>query len=547
MTATKQTIREAYKAIKNTHGTVAHVLEYKEPGEAEFTPICNIGDVVIGYYACADSYTGRRRAHAYLTGKAAATALKDNKSYFDYRAGTSYRIGRYQVSQELADEALANDTWKAREAARFADGTYTPLPWANEAWFKDKNDLYGHFAHVSTEEPGMIAYTVDNTNGRANRKTRVKPGKFLRDYYYDLQYQPRVETGAVNVHGIKTTVCALEHAARTFTLTYGTPEKLCFDSTPEGITNIYKRGPESCMSHKDSNYKCEGHPTRIYGAGDLSIAWTEDHKGHITARALVWPDKKLTGRIYGDFTSLQAALTDEGYAESDNYALEGARLLKIADGNGYVMPYLDGRCTYHQGADQAYFILGRDPLNKARSMEAGYTHGLSYDVENEDEDEDEDGYQYDYTCEHCDEGPNETYTVLVPSRRNGTHEQIWCESCMSNHTFECTESGDTYANTVPHVTIVSGDTVASCNLDNYFCCAIDGEYYHNDDSAGSYEDEDTVADCNTDALVMDHSTSIWWRAEKLPADATNADGELYQQLADETNDTDETLEAQAAA
>ena len=98
-----------------------------------------------------------------------------------------------------------------------------------------------------------------------------------------------------------------------------------------------------------ADYYAERNPAGQYGAGDLAIAYLENEDGYVIARTLVWPDKKIYARIYGDEDeNLAIALASQGYLY-DSLGFTGARLLKEwGEGEfedeyceGWLCPYLD--------------------------------------------------------------------------------------------------------------------------------------------------------------------------------------------------------------
>src|SRR5690606_7560176 len=110
-------------------------------------------------------------------------------------------------------------------------------------------------------------------------------------------------------------------------------------ATPDDIENVYLKGPNSCMSHDLSEFSSPEHPTRVYGDSDLQVAYIVNSSGNISARVLVWPEKKLYGRIYGDEDRMSDMLEEAGYERGD---LDGARIRRIPiRDRQYVMPYLD--------------------------------------------------------------------------------------------------------------------------------------------------------------------------------------------------------------
>src|SRR5690606_37817316 len=106
-----------------------------------------------------------------------------------------------------------------------------------------------------------------------------------------------------------------------------------------------ENGPRSCMSHDRGAYNSSVHPTYVYGASDLAIAYLVNKRGRVSARALVWPERKIYGQIYGDTWRIEPALRDAGHTIADHtwaWSFERARLLRIDDRPGvFVAPYVD--------------------------------------------------------------------------------------------------------------------------------------------------------------------------------------------------------------
>jgi hypothetical protein len=287
--------------------------------------------------------------------------------------------------------------WRARERQRLADGTYQPLPncvlsywlWGNAEAQRIMKD---HFAHVSLEDGAKIAFTEDDEKGAADRQTRMTFGRYLTRYFSDIACQSEIRDLATRF-------------ASEF-------EKLDlnFARTPDEIEHVYTHGPSSCMSHAASAFSARVHPARVYGAGDLAIAYLQLSDESITARALVWPAKQIYARIYGDECRLGRLLDDAGYSEGEDYEFEGAKLLKIEHGSGWVMPYLDV-CggVDHSGA---HFKLSRHG-----DIDCQTTNGVVN--------------AHYATCDHCGDG------IEDEDDANGVDGETWCDHCTERHTFYC--------------------------------------------------------------------------------------------------------------
>ncbi len=423
-------IKKAYAEATNTYGHQGCIIEKREENDKSpeaWVPMERYGSTYFGDIQVPDRYYTSDMIWVnllyYPDGQEAATFANYLK---ESNRGFTFRIKRYKLPQDAAEQVEAANTWKAREASRFTDGTYTPLPFAQEEWFKEEHGKLNHFAHVSTEDKGKIAYTRDHASGVRNIKTRVSVGRYLQEYFsHVLSFEPRKETGGTNTAGEKITVDALQWYVKNFNNQYGGGTTLKFASTRDDIAEVYENGPSSCMSYPAGDYSCDPvHPTEVYAAGDLQLAYLEDEAedGRITARALVWPERKAVGRIYGDVLALSAALEEAGYSREDACSLNGARLLKIPHNNGYVMPFIDGAGNYGPHAtDPDYFQIGGRKC-------ATYTSGIDH----EDSE----------SCSHCGEYAGELSTVYV--NRYGDAE-YWCECCVETRTFYCEESNERYA------------------------------------------------------------------------------------------------------
>lgn len=217
-------------------------------------------------------------------------------------------------------------TWRQREEVRLFGGTYTQLPWDLASWTN-------HYAHVSAVDPNMIAFTENDEKGERDIQTRMRPGRYLAKYYPTLTPQ-QVEA---YVHWFRTgqQPPPPDHGPLTITRDF------------VGVYNL-PGGPGSCMAGKDC--------VRVYDAGDLQIAHVAHH-----SRAIVWPDRKVWGRVYAHTVDgerdLTCKLRDLGYKpiEESDEGFNGARILKIEEHGTFVMPYVD-RCY---GVDDAgdHFVL----------------------------------------------------------------------------------------------------------------------------------------------------------------------------------------------
>jgi hypothetical protein len=333
---------------------------------------------------------------------AALTAEALNESYRHDGIAERVRVARAV--------AAVDDSWKLREQARLDNGTYKRLPWASCEWV-----IADHFAHVSEVDDTLIAYTRDAVHGAADRQLRVRPGRYLEQHYRNVLSQDDIR-----------------HWCAVFDREQGRGE-LLFADTADEIQSVYESGPKSCMSESAADYDSKIHPTRVYAAGDLGVAYMKDEE-RVTARALVWAERKIYGRMYGDENRLEALLKEAGFERGDDARdWEGARLLRIQQDHRFVAPYLDHPMD-SVSDDGTHLIVSSYGYICCRD-----TEGLSEPV---------------CTCDYCGEAMNQDESYSV-------RDEQWCEDCVNNHCFYC----------------------RGCE-----------EYCHNDNYAGRRNDNDALCD-----------------------------------------------------
>lgn len=234
-----------------------------------------------------------------------------------------------------------------------------------------------HFLHVSSKSNGenfLVSYTENNLKGEKNlQKSGQRVGRYLEEFYKNLGSTKIAEIGAA---------IQAKYDTGGFRIAM----------TSEDIERVYTRSERegsasSCMSHgRDSylpcaRYSVDVHPTSIYGAGDVGVAYIESEKGRIQARCLVWPEKKIYVSFYGSGADkLRQMLNQAGYRSG---SLSGARVKKIPvkasdrSGMSFVATYMDeGSSFYLNPSDPDYMILGRGLDSKYGPSGTGSSNGL---------------------------------------------------------------------------------------------------------------------------------------------------------------------------
>lgn len=302
---------------------------------------------------------------------------------------------RYMVKR--THKEVDNPDWKKWMQFRFESGEYEPTPWNTEDWYQPFADR--HFLHLSKEDPCKVAFVASDEHGLLDTVTQMAPGRYLAKYFpqFDSKEQSRL-------------ACLVDVDA-----------ELKFASTEDDIERVYLGGVSSCMAHPVSDFSTGGiHPTRIYGAGDLAIAYLE-RKKRISGRALCWPEKKVYGRIYGDENRMIEQLQAAGFRRADPSDFVGARLKRIflSSSSGFVMPYLDWDLS---ATDDGEFLR----LAIHGRIYGQNTHGTSG----------ESSYQ---TCHHCEGGVHEEDAYYLSDR-----DVHVCESCFNNHYYNCGHCTDNF-------------------------------------------------------------------------------------------------------
>ena len=308
----------------------------------------------------------------YPDGESAAQAAKA----FRAETGTRHR-----------PEPIPDDVpWRQREQARFDNGEYKPVPWTGIKIDPD------HFLHISRVNPNQVAYIMSETHGIQNRQTRVSPGRYLNNFHPDLsEYE-------------------IQHMV--FQIIGSGDQELQFATTADDIQTVYRNGPSSCMTYSEEEYSGGMHPVRVYGdAGDLAIAFIGSNKHNVDARALVWPERKVYGRLYGDTHRLEGLLQAAGYRKGHPTTdFEGARLRRIRSDDDYddfVAPYLDVGGYLHDDGE----FLRMSARGELETSEEGVT-----------------SLRPEYPCDQCS---GKTYSPTF-HRGGGYTNWLFCDECAGD-------------------------------------------------------------------------------------------------------------------
>lgn len=301
-----------------------------------------------------------------------------------------------------------DDTWKRREMDRFKSGQYHLPVWYDEKWFQDaKVRVFDkHFPHVAMSDPEVIAFTDSPEKGMQDVQTKIKPGKFLQRFFGDVLTADQI------------TEWSAKHTEE-----WSKGPELKFAKTPEEFEQVYMMdaGFTSCMQKPITTFQTLINPTRVYGAGDLQLAYIMDKKGtKLLARALCWPEKKKVGRVYGDVARLRAAVKNtlgfETTSDNNRYdTFEGAKLLKIEYEGGYIVPYIDASGTSINYVEDIGDFL---KITNGKGKQAGNQHGYIGSGK---------------TCKKCGNAINGRYYKVHTENSNFGIAQRWCSACTQHY------------------------------------------------------------------------------------------------------------------
>ena len=194
--------------------------------------------------------------------------------------------------------------WWRDELRRFERREYNYPPWNNTSIGNDL--LHKHLARIDPSRPGYVTFYATHEKGVRNIVTRMRPGRYLKRYANEYLSEEDIERFSnqcredlFEIHYVHTNI---EDA---FVCTH--------------------KAARSCMSHPMSDdYFCTDiHPTSLYDYTELSVALlVEKSTGRHKGRAVIWQDKKLYNRAYGNAGMLEGMLHNEGYTRGQFIGIE---------------------------------------------------------------------------------------------------------------------------------------------------------------------------------------------------------------------------------
>ena len=314
---------------------------------------------------------------------------------------------------------VKDDQWKEREQERYTSKEYKELPWSNNVWWKNHAHIHGdHFPHVSVRNSvGLMAYTESDEKGSADVQTAIKPGKYLEKFFSKVLDPYIIRDLSTQFSNVFEDNC------------------LIMATTEDEFEELYTKGPSSCMSHPIEKYLSPVHPVRMYVAGDLQLAYMK-RDGRVVARSLVWPERKLYSRIYGDGGRIEPLLQKEGYKKGPPVGARLQRVIawqnkKAKTGNqAFIVPHIDDASYVVDQGD--FLVVGNinEPMPKKGGVKLVGQSGLS-----------------DWVFLRCGCGCNkESDGSLVDVYvDNASTTQRWCQQCVDEKALRCDYNGVYFA------------------------------------------------------------------------------------------------------
>jgi hypothetical protein len=311
-------------------------------------------------------------------------------------------------------------------------------PWVGKPWFNENMLRWAELLPRPSEtQPGLIAYFQNAEKRARNIRTPIKPGRFLTKFFSDVLTETQIHELALDWSN--------EYDLSKAKITQDADE----------IEDIYVNGPSSCMAGRYSS----PHPSRVYAGPDLGVAYlgkTDDP----SARAVVWPERKIYATPYGDTSRLRAALEEMGYTRG---SFSGARLQRIEYYDKLVMPYLDIADSADDMGD--YIVIGR-----GGELETSNTNGLSTQ-------------EPQYNCDDCNASMDEDERNYISSC-----DRDVCDHCYGNNYFYCEGYHESYKDEERAELSDESDSRGSFSKDfvessdDWFYCDQSEVWHHVDDT-----------------------------------------------------------------
>ena len=324
-----------------------------------------------------------------------------------------------------------NLNWKDIQEEKFKSGEYTIPEFLGLYMNRD------HYSHVSKSNPEKLSYIKDEINGMNGNRTLISVRGYLEKF--------------TNLDKIK-----IDDLCMKFNLFVIEDDGLKFATDPEEITTIYtiyETGFDSlCSSCMRGSFSyLPSHPSVVYGGGDLALAYILGKTGKTRARTVVFPEKRIYGRVYGS-SEIHDKLRRRQFQKSvyhsepgdyeNKLSLAGARLKRIPIPDYdkiYLMPFIDEPHLNIVETKEGEWILKRSMANQSNIYNTSGTTSPNFHAP--------------VHCAVCSRYRNPQNCKVVFSAIYTNN--YWCEEC-SKETFKCDETGYYWDNKVKKYEMANG-------------------------------------------------------------------------------------------
>lgn len=192
----------------------------------------------------------------------------------------------------------------------------------------------------------IVGYYYDQRSLEAGRLTETRMGRYLQSLGLSDSFV------VSEVNRVKSIYAKVE---------------IDFAITANEIADVYRYGPNSCMSEDKGIYNLRDATLGYYafsvpslyaypydrteivpGSGNsLAVAYVRSERSplHYKSRALVCMERKVFPRIYGDIAPMLAGLTRLGYTQQKDMIMGVPLSVKKCSDGRYLCPYID--IKYH--------------------------------------------------------------------------------------------------------------------------------------------------------------------------------------------------------
>ena len=366
-------------------------------------------------------------------------------------------------------------------------------------------------AEMSKKFQGKISMYLNKKDKDRDRKTALRPGRAFKFLFPEM-----------NAAEIERLVDDFNRAYPVVNLTLheGCEEAdfiKAYSYEQSVMQNVYttcsrKSLANSCMRLRPEHENLPKHPSAAYASGDFLSLWTEDDRGKIASRCVVYtPEGKAAqaGPIYGttefSIDMIQERLIAMGALLYEDASWVGAKLLNIPCNGGVLAPYLDHEKGLKEDGDYLVVTSSESNADYLAETYSGVLHGGSVCTDCGDSVDDNDRMtNSDGEC-FCPDCYSDRYATCYESYEECRREDMvlcrisnsrwgWNEELVHNPEFyDYTYIDGHYYHPDVVVTTEQGNSFL-LDSDDYFICDLTEEYHDIDQMVETVDGDTTSLD-----------------------------------------------------